>query len=116
MTKQPVNRIVVPKLKMGDRLRVIRREYLGKLTQAEMADLLGVPRERYAQWESGGHEPRPAEGRRIANLLEHKAGVSAAWTLGVKDNAGPSTDDDGGAGVITWGRYVMRMDVLGVPA
>ena len=79
------NEVFVPQLKMGDRLRVVRREYLGKLSQAEMAALLGVPRERYSQWESGGHEPRTAEGRRIANLLEKRTGVSAAWILGVYD-------------------------------
>jgi len=107
MTKQTVNQIVVPKLKMGDRLRVVRREYLGKLSQAEMAELIGVPRERYAQWESGGHEPRTADARRIANLLERKAGVSAAWILGVYDN-GPAPDDGGGAGTPIFGRYVLR--------
>jgi len=106
MAKQTVDGPVVPRLKMGDRLRVVRREYLGKLNQAEMAELLGVPRERYAQWESGGHEPRPADARRIANLLEKRAGVSAAWIMGVYDS-GPVPEDGGGAGVLTWGRFVM---------
>ena len=111
MTKQTVNRIVVPTLKMGDRLRVVRREYLGKLNQAQMAELIGVPRERYAQWESGGHEPRPAEARRIANFLERHAGVSAAWILGVYDN-GPAPEDGGGAGTPIWGRFILRTPAL----
>ena len=84
---------MVPQLKMGDRLRVVRREYLGKMSQAEMAALLGVPRERYSQWESGGHEPRPADARRIANALERHTGVSAAWILGVKDNTLPDNGE-----------------------
>jgi len=89
-----IRKVVVPTLRMGDRLRVVRREYMGKISQAEMSAILGVPRERYSQWESGGHEPRPADARRIANLLELRTGVSAAWILGVYEN-GPSPDGGG---------------------
>ena len=93
--------VVIPVLKMGDRLRVVRREYLGRISQAEMAELLGVPRERYAAWESGNSEPRPADGRRIANLIEERAGVSAAWVLGVQEQ-GTTTPGGEGAGATVW--------------
>lgn len=91
-----IRKVVIPALRMGDRLRVVRREYMGKISQAEMAAILGVPRERYSQWESGGHEPRYAEARRIAHLLELRAGVSAAWILGVYENR-PPLNEEGGA-------------------
>lgn len=74
---------------------------MGKISQAEMAKFLGVPRERYSQWESGGHEPRPADGRRIANLLELRTGVSAAWILGVYES-GPSPDRGGAVAYIDY--------------
>lgn len=89
------NKPVIPVLKMGDRLRVVRREYLNRISQQEMADLLGVPRERYASWESGNSEPRPADGRAIANLIEQRVGVSAAWVLGVQDSAPPTPANEG---------------------
>lgn len=88
---------VIPSLKMGDRLRVVRREYLGKISQQAMADLLGVPRERYSAWESGMSEPRTADARRIANVLQSETGVSAAWILGVNEN-GPTPS---GGGTVT---------------
>lgn len=88
---------VIPVLRMGDRLRIVRREYLSKISQADMAALLGVPRERYAQWESGNSEPRSPEARRIASMIQDHTGVSAAWILGVQDS-GPITDGDGGLG------------------
>lgn len=96
-TKKPV----IPVLKFGDRLRVVRREYLNRSSQQEMADLLGVPRERYSQWESGNSEPRPADGRRIAKLIEQQVGVSAAWLLGVQEDDAPGPAGDGGA-VFPW--------------
>lgn len=85
---------VIPSLKMGDRLRVVRREYLGKINQQAMADLLGVPRERYSAWESGLSEPRFIDARRIANVLQAQAGVSAAWILGVEES-GPAPQGGG---------------------
>jgi len=91
-TKKPV----IPVLKIGDRLRVVRREYLNRASQQEMADLLGVPRERYSQWESGNAEPRPADSRRIAKLIEQQVGVSAAWLLGVQEDDAPGPLGDGG--------------------
>lgn len=98
---EDMRKVVVPTLKMGDRLRVVRREYLGKISQAEMAAIIGVPRERYSQWESGGHEPRPADARRIANLLEKRTGVSAAWIMGVYDG-GPSPSGGGSVAYVDW--------------
>jgi transcriptional regulator with XRE-family HTH domain len=88
---------VIPVLKMGDRLRVVRREYLNRISQTEMAELLGVPRVRYAAWEAGLSEPRPADGRAIANLIESRVGVSAAWVLGVSDSSGPGPLHEGSA-------------------
>lgn len=104
MDNDTVKQIVIPVLAMGDRLRVVRREYMGKITQAEMAAVLGVPRERYVQWESGGHEPRVADARRIALFLERETGVSAAWILGVKDSA--ASDDGGGADFLQIMQYL----------
>lgn len=92
--------VVIPILKMGDRLRVVRREYLGRISQQEMAVLLQVPRERYAAWESGNSEPRPAEGRRIAHLIEERVGVSAAWVLGVQEKG--NTPDPEGTSAPVW--------------
>lgn len=83
----------IPVLRMGDRLRVVRREYLGRINQQEMSELLGVPRERYTAWEAGNSEPRPAEGRRIANLIEARTGISAAWMLGVLEK--PAAPESG---------------------
>jgi len=90
-------RLVIPQLSMGDRLRIVRREYLGAINQGEMAALLGVPRERYAQWETGRHEPRPAESRRIATFLEQRTGVSAAWILGMYESGPGPVGGDGAA-------------------
>lgn len=112
MDNDTVKQIVIPRLALGDRLRVVRREYMGKITQAEMAAILEVPRERYVQWESGGHEPRPADARAIANFLEKRTGVSAAWILGVYEG-GPSPS---GGGAVAW---VDKLDVtfrIPVPA
>lgn len=67
---------------MGDRLRKIRRDHLGGISQERMAELLEVPRERYAQWERGGGNPRLSEAKRIAEILMVEAGVPVAWTLG----------------------------------
>ena len=92
---------VIPVLKFGDRLRVVRREYLNRSSQQEIADLLGVPRERYSQWEAGNSEPRPAEARRIAKLIEQQVGVSAAWLLGVQEDDAPGPLGDGGT-VTPW--------------
>lgn len=98
---EDMRKVVVPSLKMGDRLRVVRREYMGKISQAEMAEFIGIPRERYSQYESGGHEPRPKDARRIANLLEKHTGVSAAWIMGVYD-VGPAPIGGGSVAFVDW--------------
>jgi transcriptional regulator with XRE-family HTH domain len=44
---------------MGQRIVVFRQER--SLSQTELADLLGVPRERLGKWECGQHAPPPED-------------------------------------------------------
>jgi len=56
---------------MGQRIVALRQEH--SLSQVELADLLGVPRERLSKWESGNHAPPPEDLVALSRIL----GVSA---------------------------------------
>lgn len=73
----------VPDWSLGDRLRRVRRD--AHLSQAAMADRLGVGRGAYSQWESDLGRPR--ELVTVARKIEEEFEVPAAWVLGV----GPTT-------------------------
>ena len=66
----------------GDRIRKIRNLPEVALTQAELADVLGIRRSTLATWEKRGAEPSMRDAVRIAERLEEQFGVPADWTLG----------------------------------
>lgn len=76
-----------PEFSFGDRIRKIRRE-VAHMTQAEMADELGVGMQAYSAWESGRTKPDDivAVAKRIALRWR---GITAGWVLGL-DDGGPS--------------------------
>jgi len=51
----PSRQIQGTRRKMGLRIGTLRQQQ--SLSQTELADLLGVPRERLAKWETGRHAP-----------------------------------------------------------
>jgi transcriptional regulator with XRE-family HTH domain len=53
---------------MGQRIVVLRQER--SLSQTELADLLGVPRERLAKWECGNHAPPPEDLVALSKVLD----------------------------------------------
>lgn len=76
-----------PEFSFGDRIRKIRRE-VAHMTQAEMADELGVGMQAYSAWESGRTKPDDivAVAKRIALRWR---GITASWVLGL-DDGGPA--------------------------
>lgn len=75
----------IPQWTVGDRLRKIRREYLGKMTQHQIAVLLEMRSpEQYSAWESGRTNPPHRELQSVARRIELLTGVPAAWVLGVE--------------------------------
>lgn len=75
----------LPQWTWADRVRKVRRD--AGLSQAELADRLGVTRQAVGLWETGHYEPRDIV--RLAQLIEREFGVSAAWMLGLLDGPGP---------------------------
>jgi transcriptional regulator with XRE-family HTH domain len=51
-------------------LNIRRARKLANLRQADLADLIGKPRRRVAEWEGGYHEPRPETLAAIAAATE----------------------------------------------
>ena len=78
-----------PQWSFADRLRKIRRDVVGAGSQAEMAELLGVPRAAYSNWETGTSRPREIVA--IARRVELLTGVPATWVLGL-DEAVPAAE------------------------
>lgn len=64
----------------GDRLRLMR-EKLG-LSQADLADRLGIGQNQIYRYETGQVEPSPT----IIGMLAKEMDVSADWLLGLVDN------------------------------
>lgn len=72
----------VPVLTFAQKLRITREGYDDKrVTQAEFAELLGVTKNAYAQWEAGNNQPRDIV--EMCKKIQRITGVSSAWLLGV---------------------------------
>lgn len=75
----------VPEVDIATRLRLVRREYgrlVGRaITQADMAELLDVPKNRLQQWEAGNSVPRDLVA--VAKRMAEVTGVDVTWILGV---------------------------------
>jgi len=89
ITQMP--RKVPPKITLGDRTRIVRRE-LG-LTQAEFAAELAkylpsVKDRAYGAWEAGINEPENKV--EVCEALEKMTGYPREWFLGWTDNQGPT--------------------------
>lgn len=69
----------VPEWTFGDRLRKARR--VAGLSQAELADALGVSTARLSNWEAGYNLPRDLV--RTANAAGVATGVATEWLLGL---------------------------------
>ena len=76
--------IVGPQWNWGDRMRKIRRS-VAKLSQEDMASLLGVKTPTYGAWEGGRNEPTLKLAYKVAHILEdaYPGQVSAGWVLGL---------------------------------
>lgn len=74
----------IPRWTLADRLRKVRRE--AHLTQAEMADALGIRLSSWSSWESGHN--RPDDPVAVAMLIESHFDVPAAWVLGLLHESG----------------------------
>lgn len=70
-------------MKLGERLRRARERQ--GLTQAKVAEALGVERSTYTRWESGLREPDIDTIHRVADILA----VSVAYLLGETDDPTP---------------------------
>lgn len=79
------DQVWVPEVDFATRLRLVRREFGRQrgetLTQGDMAELVGVPKNRWQQWEAGLAYPRDlvSVARRIAEVT----GVDIAWLIGL---------------------------------
>jgi hypothetical protein len=75
----------IPEVDTATRLRLVRREYgrmLGTpISQGEMADLIGVPKNRFQQWEAGRSQPRDFV--TVAKRISDVTRVDVAWLLGL---------------------------------
>ena len=85
-----------PQLKFGDRMRAVRRSYQDQLgepvSQAQMADLIGVGRKAYSAWESNLHEP--GELWQVCLAVASATGCDPVW---LADLDGPTSGPKGGA-------------------
>ncbi|MCF8605115.1 helix-turn-helix domain-containing protein, partial [Gordonia sp. HY442] len=86
-----------PEFDFADRIRKVRRS-VARMTQAQMAEELGVTRARYEGWESGRNTPENivAVAKRIE--LRWRDQVTAAWMLGVHET--PRPDDPNGGSTV----------------
>jgi DNA-binding XRE family transcriptional regulator len=71
----------IPQWTMADRLRKIRRD--SKMSQEDFAHVLGIKPTTWAAWESGRNSPERV--LELANLIEDRLDVPAAWLLGLLD-------------------------------
>lgn len=90
----------IPSWTLADRLRKIRRDR--HLTQDQMAREIGVKAVTWAAWEAG--RTRPQDVVELAELIEARFGVPAAWTLGVLAPPVPEPRKASGNGTVAWGR------------
>ena len=61
---------------LGENLKKIRQEH--KLTQVELANMLGISQKSYSHWETGKNEASLENLIKLADLLE----VSIDWLFG----------------------------------
>jgi DNA-binding XRE family transcriptional regulator len=82
------DRYVNPEWEFSDRVRKVRRN-IARMTQEQMADLLGVEQKAYAAWETGRTKPSDivAVSKQIERLWPGK--VTASWMLGVDESPPP---------------------------
>jgi DNA-binding XRE family transcriptional regulator len=80
-----------PTLKFGDRIRAVRRAYQDTtgetVTQADMAELIGVGRKSYASWESNLHEP--GELWQVCLAVSSATGCDPIWLADIDPDGGP---------------------------
>jgi transcriptional regulator with XRE-family HTH domain len=84
MTAQPVGIGYAPEWTLGDRLRKARKQT--GMTQKAFAELIGEEPSRYSQWEADNNRPRHLVD--VAQNIEDRTGVSAAWLLGLVPSPG----------------------------
>lgn len=65
---------------LGDRLRAIRKEH--RLTQQNIADVLGVDRTTYTVYEGGSITPSPATLVKLSQIYN----VTVGYLIGVEEN------------------------------
>lgn len=80
---------VIPEWSLADRLRKIRRDVV-RADQAQMAAMLGWPKNAYQNWEIG--KARPREIVAVAKRIEALTGVPATWVLGLDEPAAAAAD------------------------
>ena len=77
-------------MKFCTRLRAVR----DKLSQAKMAEKLGIPQQTYSGWESGAHQPKLEMLEKISLMFS----VTTDWLLGLTDvSCGNATATNGSA-------------------
>lgn len=72
---------------LGPRLKVVR----GGMSQSQMAALLGVPQQTYANWELGIRQPKLAD----LGAMSLQLGVSTDYLIGLRPKDESPQDDDG---------------------
>ena len=73
--------VIGPQFDWGDRLRKVRRT-IAKLSQTDMATLVGTQQATYSKWENGTVPAIPVA-QRVSEILEREfpGEVSAVWLL-----------------------------------
>jgi len=92
MTLNPVVplRLRIPEWSFAERLRKGRRD--ARLSQAEMASLIGVKESTYSAWETGRNTPDVAD---LAPRLEEITGVSRMFYIGWVTSNNPTPGGEG---------------------
>ena len=94
----------VPEVDFATRLRLVRRGFGRQrgaaLTQGDMAELAGVPKNRWQQWEAGLAYPRDLVS--VARKIAEVTGVDIAWLIGLGE-----FDFTPDGGVKTYSRWIV---------
>jgi transcriptional regulator with XRE-family HTH domain len=78
--KSWIMRFFMERVLFAERIRDLR----GQRGQQEVADLVGVPKNRWSTWELGKHEPKLQDLFSVCKTF----GVSSDWVLGLSDDRG----------------------------
>ena len=83
MTRAENVQLVGPQWSWGDRLRKVRRDVAG-MSQADMAQIVGVPTPTYGTWEADRATPQQMVMEMVASKIAARFpdGVTAAWLMG----------------------------------